>query len=88
VADPMHVEDLEALCCPCGSDTCKLSLSAKCHPKAGATVVYRKDTATLVVLCGRCEAFMAEIAVAKLNSHTAGPVSHGVRTPKGGRRTS
>lgn len=76
-AHPLHVEDLEEMCCPCGSDTCTLIPSGRCHPKDGVKVTYRKATALLELVCRHCGAFIADIAVARRSTHAAGPTPHG-----------
>jgi hypothetical protein len=69
------MEDVMALTCEqldpagCGSPNCNhdhtvLYLYARCHPNAGAMVSYDKRTSSIRVMCRRCKAEIAEVAVA------------------------
>ncbi len=68
---PLHLEDLLKMCCPCGSDTCTLRPSSVCHPRAGLTVVFRKNRGLLELACRKCDAPVAEIVVAQRHTHEA-----------------
>jgi hypothetical protein len=48
----------------CNHDHSILHLRSACHPRFGLNVAYHKATGRLVVTCKKCEAPVAQIAVA------------------------
>jgi len=69
---PLTCEYLDTLKCPCGKRDCdSLHLKALCHPTAGTVVTYSSRNGTLTIRCKKCEKFICEIKVARLNAQTS-----------------
>lgn len=71
MATPFTKAQLDSLpCSGCGSTTCDdlLYLKAKCHPDGKTTVLYKRGSGYLRVICAVCETMICEIRVA--NSFT------------------
>lgn len=60
----LKAKDLDEKTCPCGECKGTLAMGSKCHPGAAIQVLYRKYTATLILICSECEQLICEIAVA------------------------
>lgn len=59
--------DLDAAGCEtpnCGHDHTVLYLYSRCHGSAGQRVSYDKRTGSIRIVCRKCEAVVAEVAVA------------------------
>lgn len=48
----------------CGCKDDNLYLTQRCHPQAGVDACYHKGTGILTISCRRCDAKVADIAVA------------------------
>jgi hypothetical protein len=46
-------------------DHLEIFLNQRCHPRAGVSAKYLRNTGTLIIECKQCNAFVANIAVAR-----------------------
>jgi len=64
---PLTQHELDEARCDhpnCHDQACAVTFLARCHPRDGTWVTYRRENGVLEITCARCNALIAEVEVA------------------------